>query len=158
MEVEDLSGDASAFSKAKWIGQGMTYPVFEIPLEHRTKYVPDPNLSITQFLSHIFTPGSPPLFTTQQFRIIPRATHCLQLSKFVLLPSSSFLCTLDRAPRTLLTNLEITDYQRFLILCHQVQNIVLVLKSLTAYLENHGHAIFKKKKLPRLGKIPRDCG
>jgi len=68
----------------------------------------------------------------QQFRAIPRATHCLQLSKFVLLPSSSFLCTLDRAPRTLLTNLEIssTDYQRFLILRRQVQNIVSALKSL----------------------------
>ena len=60
--VQDLSGDARDFNKAKWIRQNRKYPadpppelqayqdtLYEIPRQHRLQLIPDLTLNIIEF-------------------------------------------------------------------------------------------------------------
>ena len=62
--------------------------------------------------------------------------NTLQISQFTLLPSASFLCTLDETPTTLMGSknlwISLTDSNRYDKLTDKVQNIILALKNMNS--------------------------
>lgn len=101
------------------------------PFDQKQGITESSNISaVSYFVLQVFEQ-----MVTQQFRAIPEKLQFLQSKKFTLLPSTSFLCTLDTAPRSAIeTGLRIstTDYTRFNILTKQIAKIAGVIKTLVS--------------------------
>lgn len=73
---------------------------------------------------------------SRQFRHVARSCStlsALHLSRFALLPATSFLCMLENAPRVLAQTILIspTDNARFIALNTQVSRVIMAIKDLT---------------------------